>query len=175
MNILYVKSIIHTDLKLFNILSIIALSSLFFISCETTQSIKQIEQKKTLFEKKIDIPIITNTETEKNKEIRVGLLLPLKGEHYRIGRSLLNSVHLGLYKTKNKNIKIFVRDTSNVESITKAYYEFESLKIDVILGPVFSNKVNELKSLLISNNIPVITFSNNLDIAEKNIFITGLT
>lgn len=175
MNILYVKSIIHIDLKLFSILSIIALSSLFFISCETTQSTKQIEQKKTLFEKKIDNPIITKTETDKNKEIRVGLLLPLKGKHYRIGRSLLNSIHLGLYKTKNKNIKIFVRDTSNVESITKAYYEFESLKIDVILGPVFSNKVNELKSLLISNNIPVITFSNNLDIAEKNIFITGLT
>ena len=121
-----------------------------------------------------DLPIVQN-KFEENKEIRVGLLLPLKGQHYRIGKSLLNAIHLALYKTKNKNIKIFVRDTSSIEGVTKAYYEFLDLKIDIILGPVFSKKVNELKSLSLDNNIQIITFSNNINISENNIFISGLT
>ena len=43
------------------------------------------------------------------------------------------------------------RDTSTIEGVTKAYYEFLDLNIDVILSPVFFEKVNEIRSLSLDN------------------------
>ena len=80
-----------------------------------------------------------------------------------------------LFIRQKIKILIFVRDTSSIGGVTKAYYEFLDLNIDIILGPVFSNKVNELKSLSSGNKIQTITFSNNLNVANENIFISGLT
>ena len=135
------------------------MSSLFLLSCQTTQSTTKVVNNNSNIEIKLSDSPIKEIEFQENREIRVGLLLPLKGKNYRIGKSLLNAIHLALYKTQNKNIKIFVRDTSSVEGVTKAYYEFLDLNVDIILGPVFSDKVNELKSLSSDNRIQTITFS----------------
>ena len=175
MNIFVVKFLTHIKKKITKTLYLIIFSSLIVLSCQTTQSTTKVLNNNSNIEKTLtDFPI-TKTEFEENEEIRVGLLLPMKGQNYRIGKSLLNAIHLALYKTQNKNIKIFVRDTSSIEGVTKAYYEFLDLNIDIILGPVFSDKVNELKSLSSGNKIQTITFSNNLNIANENIFISGLT
>ena len=151
------------------------MSSLFALSCQTTQSTTKVVKNNSNVETTLSDSPIIETEFQENREIRVGLLLPLKGQNYRIGKSLLNAIHLALYKTQNKNIKIFVRDTSPIEGVTRAYYEFLDLNVDIILGPVFSDKVNELKSLSSDNKIQTITFSNNLNVAEDGIFISGLT
>lgn len=175
MNIFEVKIFNHIKKKITKTLYLIIFSSLIILSCQTTQSTTKVLNNNSNIEKTLSDFPITKTEFEENEEIRVGLLLPMKGQNYRIGKSLLNAIHLALYKTQNKNIKIFVRDTSSIEGVTKAYYEFLDLNIDIILGPVFSDKVNELKSLSSSNKIQTITFSNNLNIANQNIFISGLT
>jgi outer membrane PBP1 activator LpoA protein len=175
MNIFEVKIFNHIKKKITKTLYLIIFSSLIILSCQTTQSTTKVLNNNSNIEKTLSDFPITKTEFEENEEIRVGLLLPMKGQNYRIGKSLLNAIHLALYKTQNKNIKIFVRDTSSIEGVTKAYYEFLDLNIDIILGPVFSDKVNELKSLSSDNKIQTITFSNNLNIANQNIFISGLT
>ena len=175
MNIFEVKIFNHIKKKITKTLYLIIFSSLIILSCQTTQSTTKVLNNNSNIEKTLSDFPITKTEFEENEEIRVGLLLPMKGQNYRIGKSLLNAIHLALYKTQNKNIKIFVRDTSSIEGVTKAYYEFLDLNIDIILGPVFSDKVNELKSLSSGNKIQTITFSNNLNIANQNIFISGLT
>tara|TARA_X000000368_G_scaffold266562_1_gene211123 strand:- start:3719 stop:5017 length:1299 start_codon:yes stop_codon:yes gene_type:complete len=175
MNIFEVKFFSHIKNKITKTFYIIILSSLIILSCQTTQSTTKVLNNNSNIKKTLSDFPITKTEFEENEEIRVGLLLPMKGQNYRIGKSLLNAIHLALYKTQNKNIKIFVRDTSSIEGVTKAYYEFLDLKINIILGPVFSDKVNELKSLSLDNRIQTISFSNNLNIARDNIFISGLT
>ena len=175
MNVFEVKFFTHKKNKITKTLYLIILSSLIILSCQTTQSTTKILNNNSNIEKTLsDFPIL-KSEFEENKEIRVGLLLPMKGQNYRIGKSLLNAIHLALYKTQNKNIKIFVRDTSSIGGVTKAYYEFLDLNIDIILGPVFSDRVNELKSLYSNKKIQTITFSNNLNVADDDIFISGLT
>ncbi len=145
------------------------------MSCQTTQSTTNIKDNNSNFENSLtDLPMIKK-KYEENRELKVGLLLPMKGEHYRIGKSLLNAVHLALNKTKNNNIKIFVRDTSSTEGITRAYYEFLDKQVSVILGPVFSDKVGELKSLSFNSDIQIITFSNNINISKKNVYMSGLS
>ena len=175
MNIFEIKFFTHIKKKITKTFFLIIFSALIILSCQTTQSTTKVLNNNSNIEKTLSDFPITKTEFEENEEIRVGLLLPMKGQNYRIGKSLLNAIHLALYKTQNKNIKIFVRDTSSIEGVTKAYYEFLDLNIDIILGPVFSDKVNELKSLSSGNKIQTITFSNNLNIANENIFISGLT
>ncbi len=175
MNIFEVKFFTHKKNKITKTFYLIILSSLIILSCQTTQSTTKVLNNNSNIEKTLsDFPIL-KSEFEENKEIRVGLLLPMKGQNYRIGKSLLNAIHLALYKTQNKNIKIFVRDTSSIGGVTNAYYEFLDLNIDIILGPVFSDKVNELKSLSSNKKIQTITFSNNLNIPNEDIFISGLT
>mgnify|MGYP000604154568 CR=1 FL=1 len=91
---------------------------LLFIGCESTAR-KQTETLAYNQPLKIDNTIkknqniskslVTTYEKSKDEEIiAIGLMLPLSGEHYRIGRSLLNSAQYALQKTgQNKIIFYF--------------------------------------------------------------------
>lgn len=173
---------------------IVLISVLFisFIGCETTSKNNSIYEKKTNIVKKKNNLLnvekdIENIEdkfiTKKNEpikilkqdKIRIGLILPLKGKHYRIGQSLLNSVHLALNKTDNSKITIYVKDSSENGGVTRSYYELLDQNVDVIVGPIFSDQVSELKSIANESKIPILTFSNNLEITSDNIYAGGLT
>ena len=107
MNIIEIKFFTHIKKKITKTLCLIIFSSLIILSCQTTQSTTKVANNNSNIEKTLSDFPITKSEFEENEEIRVGLLLPLKGQNYRIGKSLLNAIHLALYKTQNKNIKIF--------------------------------------------------------------------
>ena len=131
MNIFEVKIFNHIKKKITKTTYLIIFSSLIILSCQTTQSTTKVLNNNSNIEKTLSDFPITKTEFEENEEIRVGLLLPMKGQNYRIGKSLLNAIHLALYKTQNKNIKIFVRDILSIEGVTNAYYEFLDLNINL--------------------------------------------
>ena len=44
-------------------------------------------------------------------------MLPLSGEHYQIGQSLLNSAQLAITKTGNKKIVVYLIDTGNDDKV----------------------------------------------------------
>jgi len=110
------------------------------------------------------------------KEIKVGLLLPLSGSNSKIGKSLLKASQLSLNKTKNQSIKLFVKDTENVDkNIITSYYELINEDVDIILGPLFSKNIKLLAPIAADENIIMITFSNNMEIKNENTFISGLS
>ena len=116
----------------------------------------------------------SNTET-KDDPLKVGILLPLTGKYYQIGNSLLNSAQLALNKTQNKNIKFIIQDTGNENNITKSFYSLLNEDVNIILGPIFSENIIKIQPLAKDENIKIITFSNNTEIAQKNLYIFGLT
>jgi len=150
--------------------------------CETTQ----LPQKKTLAYNQTQlletIEDEENTNTQENNSIekndkilRIGLALPLSGEFYQIGKSLLDSSQLALEKTKNKNLKFYIVDTGKEEQLFQNISYLVSNNIDLILGPVFTNNVLKVKEYLNDQEIPIITFSNNSDVAGRNVYVFGLT
>ena len=165
----------------FIILVIICLSLLSY-SCETTQ----LASKKTLIynksqlletiEKDEDPNAQKNNLIERDDKIfKVGLLLPLSGEFYQIGKSLLDSAQLALEKTNNKNLEFYIVDTGKEDQLFKNLSYLISNDIDLILGPVFTNTVLKVKEYLNDESIPIITFSNNSEVSDRNVYVFGLT
>ena len=88
-------------------------------------------------------------------------MLPLSGQHYRIGRSLLNSVQLALEERGDKDIIFKIIDTGDEEKLLPELYNVLSDNIDFFVGPVFTNKVNKVSQIIKKEGIPLITLSNN--------------
>ena len=67
-----------------------------------------------------------NSESE--KILKVGVLLPLSGEFQDIGESFLKGIQLALYDISNEYIKIFPKDSKgNALNAYESAKEFEEL------------------------------------------------
>ncbi len=158
----------------------------FLISCETSTSSQTntVAQNQSLITsntsgKQNNILNDLNrakVENEKNEIIiEIGLMLPLSGKHYLLGKSLLNTAQLALEKTNQKNIIFNVIDTGKEESLLTEVYNLLEKDIEIIIGPVFTDKVIQLSEIIKEKNIPMITLSNNSILEEVGISVFGLT
>ena len=172
-------------LRIYLILAI----TIIFYGCETTTTqIKNENIKKTIDfvgnkktdsiseetydeENKTDI----NNDNELNQIINIGLMLPLTGPHYSIGQSLLNASQLALYTSKNSNINFILKDVGETKNLTKSFYELVNDDVELIVGPVFSEKLKVLNPMSKDEKVKLISFSNNIDIASKNLSAFGLS
>ena len=131
-----------------------------FYGCETTT----YENKNSVY--KNNDKTINSIDVKEEyivKEIKIGLLLPLSGKNSKIGESLLKASQLSLSKTKNKNIKLFIKDTENInKNIISSYYELINEGVDIILGPLFSKNIELITPIATEENTIMITFSNNM-------------
>ena len=172
-------------LRIYLILAI----TIIFYGCETTTTqIKNENIKKTIDfvgNKKTDsiseetydeeIQPDINNDNELNQIINIGLMLPLTGPHYSIGQSLLNASQLALYTSKNSNINFIVKDVGETKNLTKSFYELVNDDVELIVGPVFSEKLKVLNPMSRDENVKLISFSNNIDITSKNLSAFGLS
>ncbi len=172
-------------LRIYLILAI----TIIFYGCETTTTqIKNENIKKTIDfvgNKKTDsvseetydeeIKPDINNDNELNQIINIGLMLPLTGPHYSIGQSLLNASQLALYTSNNSNIKFIVKDVGETKNLTKSFYELVNDDVELIVGPVFSEKLKVLNPMSRDENVKLISFSNNIDITSKNLSAFGLS
>ena len=163
--------------------------TIIFYGCETTTTqIKNENIKKTIDfvgNKKTDsiseethndeIKTDINNDNELNQIINIGLMLPLTGPHYSIGQSLLNASQLALYTSKNSNINFIVKDVGETKNLTKSFYELVNDDVELIVGPVFSEKLKVLNPMSRDENVKLISFSNNIDITSKNLSAFGLS
>ena len=90
-----------------------------------------------------DFNQIYKNEKEEIDLLNVGLLLPLSGEHYLIGASLLNSAQLALDKTRPGNIIFHVADTGDPNAVLQNFYNIIQNDLDLIIGPVFSENIKK--------------------------------
>ena len=112
--------------------------------------------------------------TKNEKIIEIGLMLPLSGKHYLLGRSLLNAAQLALEKQLRKYI-FYIIDTGNEETLIKEIYRLLEKDIEVFIGPVFTDKIIQVHEVVKEKNIPMITLSNNSILEELGISVFGLT
>ena len=146
------------------IITVILYLSLLLYGCETTQ----LAPKKTLtynqaklletVEQDRDPNTQENNLIEKDDKIfRVGLLLPLSGEFYQIGKSLLDSAQLALEETGNKNLEFYIVDTGEENQLYKNLSSLISNDVGLILGPIFTKTVLKVKEYLDDQNIPILS------------------
>ena len=89
---------------------------------------------------------------------------------------MLQGAILSLEKSNNQNIELLIKDSKREDkNIITSYYELINENVDIILGPVFSENIKLISPIAKTENTMIITFSNNTEVIDKNIFISGLT
>tara|TARA_B100000401_G_scaffold186000_1_gene125059 strand:- start:2511 stop:3806 length:1296 start_codon:yes stop_codon:yes gene_type:complete len=114
-------------------------------------------------------------DSTQEKNLEIGLLLPLSGQNYRIGRSLLNAAQLALDKTQQNNINFKIIDTNDEKKFLTDLYSLIEEDINFVIGPVFTSKVMQVRDILNEKNIPIISLSNNSILEKNKLFVFGLT
>ena len=116
--------------------------------------------------------ILTSITTYAEDKIKIGLIVPLSGEHKEIGESILNSVRLAINKIDNSKIVIIPKDTkSNPEQTLKVSKELYQAGVKIILGPVFNKNLVYLGEL---NEIFFISFTNKILNNPNNVIAAGI-
>ena len=119
--------------------------------------------------------INSNTfSSEKNENLKIGLLAPLSGEYSELGYSLLYSLQLALNEINDDNVYIIPRDAgfNNKEKLNAAIQEIKSEGANVIIGPISHDDFVEAKKY---NDITFISPSNVSPEFTNNIISVGIS
>ena len=107
-----------------------------------------------------------------NEKIKIGLLVPLTGENFEIGESIIKSVRLAINKIDNPSIEIIPRDTkSNSETTLEAAKELASSGVKIVIGPVFNKSLVYLDEI---NEVTFLALTNKNNNFSKNIINAGI-
>ena len=88
-----------------------------------------------------------------DEKIKIGLLVPLSGEHAEIGQSIIKATQLAINKINNPLIEIIPKNSkSNPETTLRSAKELQELGVRIVIGPVFN------KSLIYLDELENITF-----------------
>jgi outer membrane PBP1 activator LpoA protein len=114
------------------------------------------------------------TEVEAG-EFRVALLLPLTGPNAGLGQAFLAAAQLALFDVDHPNLTLLPRDvgdSSNVAEVTQAAIRDGA---QLILGPIFSQSVQEAGTVARAAHVALVGFSNDRAVAGNGVYLTGFT
>ena len=102
---------------------------------------------------------------------RVALLVPLSGPNADVGQSIANATTMALLDTNADNLRITTYDTSAgaARAAERAIADGNRL----ILGPLVRDDVAPILARARPANVPLITFSNDIGVAEPDVFVMG--
>ncbi len=105
---------------------------------------------------------------------RVAILLPLSGQHSKLGQAMLNAAQLALFHFADKQFELLPQDTQGTpngaaDAAALAIGDGASL----ILGPLFAGSVEAIAPAARAAGVKVIAFSNDRAVAGDGVFTMG--
>ncbi|WP_282604721.1 penicillin-binding protein activator [Pelagibius sp. Alg239-R121] len=108
--------------------------------------------------------------------VKVGMLLPLSGQHRQVGQALLNASQVALFDLGGENFKLVVQDTAGTpEGAASAAQAAVTAGVDLIIGPLFSTSVEAVKPVVQAAEIKVLAFSSNRNVGGDGVYVMGLS
>jgi len=106
------------------------------------------------------------------EKIKIGLLLPLDGQNYNIGKSVLRAVNLAVNKIDDPILEVFPKNNfDNPEDNIKAAQELYDQGVRIFIGPIFDKNIKNLGKF---DDAIFITFSNKDKNSQKNLIYAGV-
>lgn len=102
---------------------------------------------------------------------RVALLVPQSGANAGVGQSLANATTMALLDTSTANIRITTYDTAAGAGSAARRAIADGNRL--ILGPLLSDDVAAVKSVAAPARVPIISFSNDTDVAGDGVYVMG--
>ncbi|HAG52855.1 MAG TPA: hypothetical protein DCL21_03615, partial [Alphaproteobacteria bacterium] len=108
------------------------------------------------------------------RQINIGVILPLSGKLGHIGKQIKQALIISLYDEKLSNITLYFEDNHSTQdgSITAAM-EIINKSPNLIIGPILRDNVLAANTIISNTSIPVFSFSNDESIAGGNIFLNN--
>jgi ABC-type branched-subunit amino acid transport system substrate-binding protein len=108
------------------------------------------------------------------QKLKVGILLPLTGQHTALGQSMLKSAQMALFDIAQKDFDLRPYDTQGTfEGARQAANKAVQENVSLILGPVFADSVRAVRSITRPRNISVIAFTTDWGVTGDNIHTLG--
>ena len=118
------------------------------------------------------VSVLNIQKTSAEEKIKIGLLVPITGQHSEIGKSIIKSVRLAINKIDNPLIEILPRDTQSNPSITlRKAKELNEIGVKIIIGPVFNKNLIYLDEI---KDVIFLSLTNKIINNPKNIISTGI-
>lgn len=108
--------------------------------------------------------------TDANRH-RVALLVPMTGLNAAIGQSIANAATMALLDTNAQNIRITTYDTAMGAGLAANKAVLDGNRL--ILGPLMADDVIAVASVVRPSKVPMITFSNDVGVADRDVFVMG--
>lgn len=105
---------------------------------------------------------------------RVAVLVPLTGTHAGIGQSIANAANLALLDTGGRRIRITVYDTAKGGALAAANEALGDGN-GLFLGPLMAEDAVAVGPVARRAGVPVISFSNDVGVAGKGVYLMGFT
>lgn len=106
--------------------------------------------------------------------VTVALLLPLSGQHSALGKDLQDAAQLALFDVKNPELRILPIDTKGTQDgAIAAMNQAVAAKANIVLGPLFSSEALAIAPIAKAQSIPVVSFSNNVELTKQDLFVFG--
>ena len=113
-------------------------------------------------------------EVIQNPVKKIGVLLPLSQNSVGEGRAFLDAIQLALFEAAEDNVELIIIDTKGEpKNAVKAVGALIKEKVELILGPFFSQSTEAIAPLAQAAQIPVISFSNNTKVAGDGVYVFG--
>jgi ABC-type branched-subunit amino acid transport system substrate-binding protein len=106
-----------------------------------------------------------------NGRHRVALLVPMTGTSAPVGQAIANGTTKALLDTNAQNLRITTYDTANGAGPAAARAIADGNKL--ILGPLNAEDVTAVVAVARPAHVPMITFSNDADVAARDVFVFG--
>ena len=117
----------------------------------------------------------TKEEANFNNTIKVGVMLPLSGEHSEIGNLILNAIEMAVFQTDENKLELHIKDTeAKSNKAKKVLSELIGEGVEVIIGPLFSKSLAAIQSEVVRSNINIFALTNNINLRNKGIWIFGV-
>jgi ABC-type branched-subunit amino acid transport system substrate-binding protein len=104
--------------------------------------------------------------------VRVGLLLPLSGPQASLGRAMLDSAELAVFESGRKDLLLMPADTQgSAAAAVDAANKLVSQGAEILLGPLLSDEVSAVAPIALSNRVPLVGFSSNMQVAGPGVYL----
>ena len=116
-----------------------------------------------------------NSKVYAKSELKLGALLPLSGEHAILGNNIYKSILITIFELENLRIKVIPLDTQSTKSGTKiAFQKGLREQVDIFIGPIFFDKLTEIKDLEGFKEQDFFSYSNNENNNLPNVINFGI-
>jgi ABC-type branched-subunit amino acid transport system substrate-binding protein len=102
---------------------------------------------------------------------RIALLVPTTGTNAAVGEAIANATTMALLDTNASSLRITTYDTATGAESAAARAMQDGNKL--VLGPLLGSDVAGVISQARRQDVPMITYSNDVSVAQRDVFVMG--